>query len=269
MNKAEYTLREFYEMDELADRRSPVHRFSALSKLAVTVVYLFVVVSFDRYDLTGVLAMALYPYLLFAMSGLTFGMCIRKMRYILPLLIFAGIFNPFLDRNVWFVIGSVSVSKGWLSLAVLIVKAVCTVSAVFLLIGTTKIDAICGALRRIHVPSMLVTLILLTYRYMSVLTEEVAVMTDAYHLRAPRQKGIDVSAWGSFLGQLILRSMDRARELYASMLLRGYTGEFPAEKQKGDSRSLIHALVWCSVFLLLRFVPVIRIIGTLITGGKV
>ena len=51
-------------------------------------------------------------------------------------------------------------------------------------------------------------------------------MIQAYSLRAPNQKGIHISAWGSFLGQLLLRSMDRAQELYYSMLLRGFRGEF-------------------------------------------
>ena len=55
----------------------------------------------------------------------------------------------------------------------------------------------------LRMPGMLVTLLLLTYRYVGVMTEELAVMTDAYRLRAPGQKGIHYSAWGSFLGQLL------------------------------------------------------------------
>ena len=255
-------------MDELADGRTPVHRFSALSKLIVTVVFLLTALSFGRYDLTGVLAMAVYPYLVFALSGLTFRMCLRKMKYILPLLLFVGVFDPLLNKDTWFMIGTVPVSRGWLSFAVLIVKALLTVSALFLLMGTTKIDAVCGALRKLRVPSVIVTLILLTYRYLTVMTEEVAVMTNAYHLRAPRQKGIAFAAWGSFLGQLILRSMDWAQELYASMLLRGYTGEFPEEQQKADPKSILWALMWLTMFAVFRFVPVIRVIGALFTGGK-
>ena len=82
-------------------------------------------------------------------------------------------------------------------------------------------------------PKLLTALLLLTYRYVEVLLEQAGIMTTAYHLRAPGQKGIAVSAWGSFLGQLLLRSMDRAEDLYESMELRGFTGEFYyAERQK-------------------------------------
>jgi cobalt/nickel transport system permease protein len=79
-------------------------------------------------------------------------------------------------------------------------------------------------------------------------------MTEAYHLRAPGQKGIQVSAWGSFLGQLLLRSMDRAQELYAAMLLRGYDGEFPYAEDRAfrpaDAACLILSV---AVFLSIRY----------------
>ena len=137
--------------------------------------------------------------------------------------------------------------------------------ASFLLMATTPIDSLCAALRRLHVPAMLVTLLLLTYRYVGVMTEELAVMTDAYHLRAPGQKGIHVSAWGSFLGQLLLRSMDRAQELYGSMMLRGYHEHFHYADIRAFSRKDGLYLLGClAAFLLLRLVPVARIAGGLI-----
>ena len=51
-------------------------------------------------------------------------------------------------------------------------------------------------------------------------------MAQAYALRAPKQKGVHFKVWGSLAGQLLLRSIDRANNLYASMLLRGYQGEY-------------------------------------------
>ncbi len=56
--------------------------------------------------------------------------------------------------------------------------------------------------------------------------DERSVMTMAYKLRAPGQKGIHYSAWGSFLGQVFLRSVGRAEELYQAMIIRGYDGNF-------------------------------------------
>ena len=170
--------------------------------------------------------MVLYPVLLFQLSGIPVGTCFRKLRFVLPLVLAVGLFNPFFDRAPMLMLGGVAVSGGVVSMLTLMLKGVLCLMASFLLMATTPIDALCAALRMLHVPGMLVTLLLLTYRYVGVMTEEVAVMTEAYSLRAPGQKGIHFTAWGSFLGQLLLRSMDRAEELYASMQLRGFHGEF-------------------------------------------
>ena len=89
-------------------------------------------------------------------------------------------------------------------------------------------------------------------------------MTQGYSLRAPGQKGIHFSAWGSFLGQLLLRSMDRAGELYNSMLLRGFKGDFyyvgvPRCRASGVAYTLLCA----SAFLCARFVNISGLLGSL------
>ena len=89
-------------------------------------------------------------------------------------------------------------------------------------------------------------------------------MTEAYHLRAPGQKGIHVSAWGSFLGQLLLRSMDRAQDIYSAMLLRGYDREFRyAAERRFALKDVAYTLIGVSLFLLLRFVNVSGLLGSL------
>ena len=136
--------------------------------------------------------------------------------------------------------------------------------ASFLLIATTPIDTLCAALRRLHVPDILVTLLLLTYRYIGVMLEEVVIMSEAYSLRAPGQKGIHISAWGSFLGQLLLRSMDRAEALYHSMLLRGFRGEYYyAEVPKCGVTGVIFTVSCCLAFLCARWVDLPVLLGSL------
>jgi len=94
------------------------------------------------------------------------------------------------------------------------------------------------------------------------MTAELAVMTDAYHLRAPGQKGIHHSAWGSFLGQLLLRSMDRAEELYSSMQLRGFHGEFHyAGVRPFAARDGLWLAACLAVFAALRLVDVAALLG--------
>jgi len=264
MNKMDKALREIGEMDELAARSSPIHDLCALAKLLATIAYIITVVSFDKYDLSGLVPLLLWPVLLFQISGIPVRTCFYKLRIVLPLVMAVGLFNPIFDRHIILRLGTLAVSGGTVSMLTLMLKGVLCLMASFLLVATTPFDSICAALRKLHVPKTLVTLLLLTYRYVGVMTEELAVMTDAYHLRAPGQKGIHVSAWGSFLGQLLLRSMDRAQELYASMLLRGYHQHFHYAPQKPfgkkDAAFLGGSLL---LFALFRFVDVAQLLGSL------
>ena len=154
---------------------------------------------------------ALFPVAGYQLAGLPMRLCFQKLRMVLPLVCAVGLLNPLFDRQIVVQVGTLAVSGGVLSMLTLILKGVFCLLASFLLMATTTIEAICRALRQLHVPKLLTNLLLLTFRYVGLLLSEVAVMQQAYSLRAPGQKGIHISAWGSFLGQLLLRSMRSTR----------------------------------------------------------
>ncbi len=210
-NKASSALREFKDIDEMASGDTPIHKLPPLLKLLYTIIYIAAVVSFDKYHFIPLCLMAIVPIILFIVAKTKISTCFYKLRVIMPFIIMVGIFNPIIEGEV-----------GLISMFTLMLKGVLSLMMSFILIATTPIDHLCNDLRRIHFPKVLITLLLLTYRYISVLTKEVSIMTDAYKLRAPNQSGVAPKAWGSFLGQLLLRSMDKATEIYNSMLLRGY-----------------------------------------------
>lgn len=265
MNKASQAWAEILAMDELSSRDSAIHRLHPLAKLAATILYILLVVSFDKYDLSGISVMVLYPVVLYRLSDISIGTCLYKLRYVLPLVMAVGIVNPFLDREPMLSIGGVAISGGVISMVTLMLKGIFSLLASFLLIATTKVDLLCASLRKIHVPELMITLFLLTYRYISVLVEQVSIMSDAYALRAPGQNGIHISAWGSFLGQLLLRSMDRARELYQSMLQRGFDGSFsyltvPPFGRKDCAFLLLSA----ALLLTARYVDIAAVLGRIV-----
>lgn len=254
MNKAEQASIELRAMDELASMDSPIHRLPALSKLVITVLFILVTVSFNKYDIWGIVPMVLFPLIGYSISGISIGTCFRKLRIVMPLVCVVGIFNPVFDRVPVFHIGGFVVTAGMISFITLMLKGIFCLMASFLLIACTRIEAICAAMRKLHIPKMLTSLILLTFRYVSVLLEEVAIMTDAYQLRAPNQNGVQFSAWGSFLGQLILRSSDRAERLHESMKLRGFDGDFEyAVDNTSSGGSVIAVFVVSLLIMLMRF----------------
>ena len=264
MNKIDQALTEFREMDELADQDSPVHHFPALVKLPLTVIYILTVLSFHKYDLSGLFVMILFPLFFFQLGGISVRRCLYRLRYVLPLVMAVGILNPLFDRSVLLRIGNVNISGGWISMLTLMMKGVFSLMASYLLVASSGIGRICAALRRLHVPAVLVTLLLLTYRYVTVMSEEAAVMTDAYHLRAPKQKGIEYSAWGSFLGQLLLRSMDRADEIWQAMQLRGYHGHFHYVGETPASlKDWLTGILLAGLFVFCRYWNVTALLGSL------
>lgn len=261
MSKLNDAIYEIEHLSEMAEQNQWINLIHPLVKFLITIVYIFIVVSFPKYNISGLLSMLIYPLIIFIMGDLSFKEAIHRLRIVLPLVCIVGILNPFFDKQVLFMIGSFKVTGGILSMISLMFKGVFTVLASYILIASTTIEKICYALRLIHVPKIMVTQLLLIYRYITVLLTEVKRITQAYSLRAPNQNGVHFKAWGSLVGQLLLRSMDRADIVYESMCLRGYNGEFDYGHSQFKSSDCIYLIVWLIVLVLFRFVPVFDVVG--------
>lgn len=261
MGKITNAIYEIYELDEMAQMNTKVHQLHPLVKLIVTLVYITTVVSFGKYSLLGLVPMLIYPLMVFNLAEISIKSCFKKMKIVLPVVCFVGIFNPFFDKVPVLTIGEWVVTGGMISMVTLMLKGTLALMASYLLIATTGIERLCYALKLLHVPSVLVTQILLLYRYMTLLMREANAVMEAYALRAPNQKGVQYKVWGSLMGQLLLRSIDRANNLYESMLLRGFNGEFYYSRtQKSNQLDWVYLILWTCVILALRVENVLGLI---------
>ncbi|MGM9528512.1 MAG: cobalt ECF transporter T component CbiQ [Phascolarctobacterium sp.] len=256
MSKIGVAIGEIHNLNTSAQQQGPWQSLHPLAKFLITVGYILLLMSFDKYALMGIASMGVYSLLAFHKGSLSYGTALKRLRFVLPLVAFVGIANPFFDKHV-FLLGSWQISAGYISLFSLLLKSLLALLASYLLIATTTIEQICYALRLLHIPKLLVTQFLLTYRYLTLLLEQADTMAQAYALRAPKQKGVHFKVWGSLAGQLLLRSIDRANNLYASMLLRGYQGEYyygnpVAPWGKRDWHYLLGAL---AALIILRLLP--------------
>lgn len=267
MSKISDAIYGIHYMDTLASRDQWVNRLHPLVKFIITISYIVAVVSFDKYDIIGLAGMVIYPIAVFILSDLSFLDSVKRLRVVLPLICLVGILNPFFDKN-YMLIAGVQVSAGVLSMITLILKGIFSLLASYLLIATTSVDKLCYAFCMLHVPKAMVTQFMLTYRYITVLLEEVNRITQAYALRAPSQKGVHFKVWGSLTGQLLLRSIDRANNVYESMLLRGYQGDYQYIREQIAIRlqDVVYLLFWTGIIVLFRIYPVMLIVGNL-TGG--
>lgn len=253
-------------LDDLARKDTVVHRVHPFVKLLTTVIYLAVVVSFDKYEVAGLLPFLFFPVLIINLAELPLVPLMKRMLLAAPFVLGIGILNPVFDHQV-FVVGGLTLSMGWITFISVFLKCLLTVIAALLLIATTGMDNLAAALRMLRIPKLFVLQLLLTYRYISVLMEEVSLIWRAYSLRAPQQKGIQWKVWGPLIGQLLLRTFDRAQRVYQAMCLRGFTGEYNTGGQKRLTLwDLAYLAGWSLFFALARIYNIPGLIGSLLTG---
>jgi cobalt/nickel transport system permease protein len=92
-----------------------------------------------------------------------------------------------------------------------------------LLTWTTPFHEILQELRRCYMPTVMVTTLALMYRYFPVLAEESRRMQRARASRTfSARRGIAWHTLGTIIGQLFVRSADRAERIYLAMCARGW-----------------------------------------------
>ncbi len=266
MDRLQKAIDTLHEVDREAGMKCRESRIHPVSRLFVSILYILVIVSFSKYDFMGLVSMSLYVLALSIVEELSLIKGLYRMRYVVGIVCLLGIVNPFFDRTVMFHIGGLAITGGVISMITLLVKGILTIYGAYFLAMMIGMNGIREALRALRVPKGAVTVVMLTYRYIIVLLKEVQRMNLAYHMRAPKQRGIHMRAWGSFVGLLLLRSMDRSQTVYDSMMLRGYRGEFVG--QAGGSyrfgQSLLYVVFWMVIFISLRIFPVFELVGNLL-----
>lgn len=247
-------LYEIKHLDELSRRKNLINNIHPLVKLAVTLAYICILASFNRYEIISLLPFIIYPVIVIMICDIPAGKITKRVLAVEPFILVAGILNPILDRHT-VNIGQIAISSGWLTLISLILKSTLMVTAGFLLIATTGIDDIAGAMSMVKIPSIFVLLFLLTYRYIFVLVDEAARLFKAYSLRAPEQKGIKIKIWGSMIGQLLIRTFNRAQIIYQSMILKGYNGRYHVSGGKAFCYSdIIYLIIWLVFSIIARII---------------
>ena len=115
--------------------------------------------------------------------------------------------------------------------ASVLIKSWASVTAAVLLTSTTPALGLLSALRALKLPAILVSVVMLMYRYLFVLVEEAQRMLRA---RTARSAAIGTASGGSVVwraksaggmaGSLFIRTLDRSERIYMAMLARGYDG---------------------------------------------
>ena len=119
-------------------------------------------------------------------------------------------------------------SAGLLLCCKITVKSITILILFTALIATMTISSLGNGLHRIHVPDKMVFLLLMSYRYISVIQEEYTRLLRAAKFRGFRP-GTNLHSYKTFAylaGMLFVRASVRAQRVHQAMLCRGFNQKF-------------------------------------------
>jgi len=191
----------------------------------------------------------------------------KKIILVAPFAILIGIFNPLMDREILVQLGSLSITGGWVSFFSIMIRFVLTVSAALILICLTGFNAVCMALGKLGVPRPFVVQLLFLYRYLFVLIDETSRMVRARSLRSFGSGGMRFKIFIHLIGQLLLRTLDRAQRIHLAMCCRGFDGHIRISRSlKFGFNEIRFTLAWSLLFVCFRSYNIPLKIGELIAG---
>ena len=264
------TARSFHDLnyiDTLSVKDSPVHRMDPRAKLVTFTVFTVCIVSFDKYEVSGLLPYFLFPAIIIPLAGIPARYLVRKLLFLFPFAVFIPMFNPLYDTLTLFSIGPLGITGGMVSFASIIIRFMLSVLAALMLIAVTGFNGICMALERFGVPKAFSVQLMMLYRYIFVLTSEASGMARARDLRAVGAKGMGMKVYGSLAGHLLMRTWHRAQRIHMAMLSRGYRGDFFLKRPlRLTCTDITFFIGWSAAFIALRFINLPSVAGQFIMG---
>jgi cobalt/nickel transport system permease protein len=204
-------------IDRYAGLDSPLHLLEARTKIIGFAALLLAVLWIPAGKSGEFFAFFFLTAILAGISQIPLTYLIGRTLIILPFVLLAGLAVP------------IRGGAGWSWIAALLLRSTLSLLILILLTNTTRFVELLRALRKFGFPRILLINISFLYRYLFVLTEEVMRMRQARDCRSVgrRSSWMELKILGSMLGTLLIRSFERADQMYHAMLSRGFYGEFP------------------------------------------
>ena len=197
-------------IDRYARIDSPVHSLPPALKLALAFALVISTVIVPMSAVPYFAACALFLFCVIFLARLPLGFVALRLLTLEPLA--AGVAILALMQH-----------DGLFMLMRILVRTNLCLLAMILLANTTPFAGILDVLRSLRVPPLLVTVLALMYRYVFLLIDQSERMNRARKSRTfvPRRGGRWKTGAG-IVGQLFIRSTERAERIYAAMSARGW-----------------------------------------------
>ncbi len=236
-------------LDEYAHLNSPIHRWHPQLKLIGLLALIFAFSSVEDVRLLPVILTL--TGVLYLLSQLPFSFLLTRLRYPGIFLLSITALLPFFSgETILWEWGIITLRQEGLLAGVLIVgRFLAILITSFVLFGTHSFLNLIKTLRSLGLSPILTDMMLLSYRYLFELTEQLNTLQKATQLRGFQptkfnQRNLQVYA--ALAGSLLVRSYQQSQEVYKAMQLRGYGSSVKSHQSKSkiDVYSIM-ALILC------------------------
>jgi cobalt/nickel transport system permease protein len=197
-------------LDRYSRLNSPIHRLPTTVKLLFTLCVISATVSVHFTQAWFFVIVAGVLLILSALTTISWRFLFGRLMVLEPFALGIAVMALFQENGVFVFLS-------------ILTKSTLCLFTVILLSNTTPFAEILLSLKRFGVPKLLITILALMYRYLFVLIGEAERLIRARSSRtfsnSPFRKW---SAMASLIGQLFVRSTERAERIYAAMSARGW-----------------------------------------------
>jgi cobalt/nickel transport system permease protein len=180
---------------------------------------------------------------------------LKRLMIVMPFFLLAAVFLPIsvvvTGESVKF-----SFDDPWILAGISIfLKASFSVLLLLLLVSSSRFHDLLAGLRKLKIPAIICVLSAIIYRYIFIIADESFKTNLARQSRTPGKLGVNkFKVFGNQASVVFLRSWNRSKTVYASMLSRGFHGEYyPMNPTKLRISDILIFCIFVFVFTGIRF----------------
>ncbi len=242
-------------IDRYAREDSIVHRLDARTKLLIALAFTMMVVSIPKYQIAPFIPLVVLPFAWITLGKIPWPFVGRQILICSPFILTLVIFNPLFDHSSQPVVllgRQYILPGGFLIAANLLLKYLLGLTCLVALSSTTRFDHLLLALRKFHLPKILILQLYFLYRYLFELIEQGEEILRARRAREVGRLTIRrrVKSSAGMVGVLFTRSYESSIKIFQAMQARLYDGQLPAAHELHFTRPDLAAGLITAAFLL-------------------
>ncbi len=214
--------------ESFAFGESPVHNIAPRLRVVMGAFFAIVVALADRFEVLGA-ALGL-AVLMAILARLNLVAVLKRLAMVNGLVLFLWVVLPLTyDGPAWFHVGPFGAAReGIILCGIITLKSNAIVLWSIAFFSTMPIAVLGHAMNRLKMPTKLVALLLLTYRYIFVLEAELTQLVRAARIRCftPGTNLHTYRTYAYMVGMLMVRAADRGERVHQAMVCRGFSGKF-------------------------------------------